>query len=419
MTFLWLLVVFLRAEAFSTYKLPFFGAKKVTGNASTSSHDPPKLKSLVNENTESSHVISNRFIDSPENYERDVTTVLKRIHTEEEDMTIPAVYRSRRLSFTNVWTLEEWKMHTSRRRYLSSVNPFQISRLMRRIFPQLTIITMWTAAVVSLGRRSPLFSQIHVPFSYLSVISGFVAALQTLRSNDSLRRLGIGREAMGNAILLTRDSAQLFARYILPKDQQLGLMAARHLSLFCWLLKAHLREVPEEEVMRTMLPVPSDRVYIESQRKKPVALLARLRQIISDTEQRQLISTAEQVRLEENIKGLEHVIMTTERLRSAPIPPVYSSNAAGLMLLYLLFLPLVFIETNLSSIVTMFMTASVGYAMLGLDEVSHMLEQPFRLMPLFQLSKISMLDVSDAFMCLPPPLSSRNQVIIPKRPTYW
>lgn len=413
-----LLTLFASANAFSMIWRPALGLEKSgtksslrvdsENSSAASSHSTALVKS------------SGRSIDSPENYERDVTTVLKDIHIEEEDTTIPAVYRSRRLSFTNVWGLEEWRLHTSRWRYVQSVNPFQVSRLMRRIFPQLSIIVMWTAVVVPLGRRSPFLSKISIPFSYLSLISGFVAALQTLRSNDSLRRLGEGRVALGNAILLTRDSAQLFARYIYPKDQDLGLMAARHLSLFCWLLKAHLRDRPEDDVLKTMLPCPSDRQYIASQRKKPVALLVRLGQIISMAEQRKLISTAEQVRLEDNLKGLEHVIMTTERLRQAPIPPVYSSNAAGLMLLYLLFLPLVYIETNLPSIVTMFMTTSIGFAMLGLDEVSHMMEQPFRLSPLYQLSKISMLDVSDAFMCLPPPLSKRNEApMVTKRPTYW
>lgn len=42
--------------------------------------------------------------------------------------------------------------------------------------------------------------------------------------------------------------------------------------------------------------------------------------------------------------------------------------------------------------------------MLGLDEISHLLEEPFRLMPLYHLSKNSMKDVADAFVCMPPPL---------------
>lgn len=410
-----LFTLFVSAHAFSPWK-PELGLQKSSTKSVANSEENSAASSVALVRHQHNY---NSVNDSPESYERDVTTVLKDIHSEEEDTTIPAVYRSKRLSFTNVWTLEEWRLHTSRMRYLVALNPFQLSRLLRRIFPQLTVITLWTAIVVPLGRRSLMLSKLSIPFSYLSLISGVVAALQTLRTNDSLRRLGEGRIALGDAMHLTRDSAHVFARYIYPKDQALGLMAARHLSLFCWLLKAHLRDQPEDKVLQTMLPCTSDRQYIDSQRNKPVAILSRLGQIVSVAGQSNLISTAEQVRLEDNIKGLEHAIGTADRLRQAPIPPVYSSNAAGLMLLYLFFLPLVYIETNLPCIATMFMTASVGYTMLGLDEVSHMMEQPFRLSPLYQLSKISMLDVSDAFMLLPPQLAKRNQPYTPRRPTYW
>jgi predicted membrane chloride channel (bestrophin family) len=57
------------------------------------------------------------------------------------------------------------------------------------------------------------------------------------------------------------------------------------------------------------------------------------------------------------------------------------------MLLYLLCLLLASIGIELSQAVTLFMTTLVGCAMLRLNEVSQRLEQPFRLMPLYQLSK--------------------------------
>lgn len=56
---------------------------------------------------------------------------------------------------------------------------------------------------------------------------------------------------------------------------------------------------------------------------------------------------------------------------------------------------------NLGTILT---TTVVGYAMLGLDEISFLLEEPFRLMPLYHLSKNSMKDCADAFVNMPPPL---------------
>ena len=58
--------------------------------------------------------------------------------------------------------------------------------------------------------------------------------------------------------------------------------------------------------------------------------------------------------------------------------------------------------------------------MLGLDEMSHMFEQPYRFMPLYQLAKVSMLDAADA-LCWQPEssLSSSSSTTTPKQPLYW
>lgn len=62
--------------------------------------------------------------------------------------------------------------------------------------------------------------------------------------------------------------------------------------------------------------------------------------------------------------------------------------------------------------------------MLGLDEMSHMFEQPYRFMPLYQLAKVSMLDVADALCWQPSPESSsinntQRNASPPKPPLYW
>ena len=70
--------------------------------------------------------------------------------------------------------------------------------------------------------------------------------------------------------------------------------------------------------------------------------------------------------------------------------------------------------------------------MLGLDEMSHMFEQPFKYMPLFHLAKVSMLDVADAFCLRPPALdwnpneadrvdnkTNNNPSWAFRRPVYW
>ena len=90
--------------------------------------------------------------------------------------------------------------------------------------PQLSVLMVWS--LISIRIQSTfLFARISVPLASLSLVSTFVAALLTLRSNQGLARLALGREAMGRSVLLTRDTAMLFATYIYPKDEILGLKA--------------------------------------------------------------------------------------------------------------------------------------------------------------------------------------------------
>lgn len=137
------------------------------------------------------------------------------------------------------------------------------------------------------------------------------------------------------------------------------------------------------------------------------------------------IGTTEHRLIEQNLSGLDDVIMTAEKMRATPIPPVYSAHATRLMMFYLACLPLALLGLNLSNIASVLYTIVAGFAMLGLDEISHIFEQPFRKMPLYQLAKVSMLDVADAFTCRPPPLSADDEdesiqdMEEPPEPTYW
>ena len=52
--------------------------------------------------------------DTLELYERDVAKVLKDLRGAEFDSFIPATFRNRRSSITNLWSLEMWDKHCSR-----------------------------------------------------------------------------------------------------------------------------------------------------------------------------------------------------------------------------------------------------------------------------------------------------------------
>eukprot|EP00978_Attheya_sp_CCMP212_P049505 scaffold673671_cov51-Attheya_sp.AAC.2 len=274
-----------------------------------------------------------------------------------------------------------------------------------------------------------------MPLTSLSLVSTFVGLLLTSRSNQGINRLSDGRFAWGRCVRLSRDTANLFVTYVYPKDKELGLLSgkkaisikiqllrlnsaniiyfpsvlnkARLLSTFGFLMKAHLRGKDANDIVSTMLPQKIDAGYILSQRKKPVAVVFRLRQIVANMAERGLLAVPQHQALENNLHELNHVYGMCERLRGSSIPPVYTSHTSRLLLFYLFFLPIALIGTQLNRVMTVLVSGAVGFAMLGFDEITFILENPFALMPLYQQSKNIMLDVADAFTCQPPHLKSQ------------
>ena len=342
---------------------------------------------------------------------------------------------------TKVWDLDMWTEHTSRRRYMRHILTIPTSRLTKRIWPQLTFSILWSI-IYCKALSKVMANGVFLPLTTLSLVSTFVAFLLTLRCNQGLSRLAEGRELWGRALIVTRDTSQLLATYAYRKDKNLSLLAVRYLSLFPWLLKDQLRDSNDEEIINTMIHPGADRKYLLSQRKKPVAIIIRLRQIVAHLESKKILPFSAHLQLERNLSEMNYVVGMCERLKGSPIPPAYTSHASRLMMFYLISLPVALHGTHLGNAVSSsstfrtllaimhppvtIVTAAVSYAMLGLDEISHVLELPFRLMPMHQISRNIMLDAVDALRCQPqclkPPMvakSSYSQKESYDPPIYW
>ena len=162
--------------------------------------------------------------DTLEKYSQDIAKVLKELRGQDNDPLIPAFFRHRKSSYTNIWNLEMWERHTSRWRYLRCILSMPNSRLSRRILPQLTVLFLWSCWGIRYASKV-----VEIPMTPLSLMSTFVAFLLTLRSNQGLSRLTDGRLTWGQAVLHTRDLAHLVSTYVYPKDKKLGLLMGRSL----------------------------------------------------------------------------------------------------------------------------------------------------------------------------------------------
>ena len=271
---------------------------------------------------------------------------------------------------------------------------------------------LWTVlAVRIIDTQTTFLSKISFPMTSLSLVSGFVASLLALRSNQGLSRLMEARMVFGKVVLYTRDMASICANFIYPHHPHVALHLARHLCLFSWLLKNFVRgkkvSGTDEDLVRCLLPDPTDADYVLRQRKMPVAVVMRLRQALAylGHAPRHSLSTAEEMAMDHTLQALDQCIMLSERLVASPIPPLFTTHAGRLLVFYLFVLPVaLYTSGNLTAAGTFVTVLAVGYAMLGLDEISHLMEQPFKLNPLYHLCKNSMRDVADA-LCVPmPPL---------------
>ena len=350
--------------------------------------------------------------DSVECFASDVATVLKNLRNQDRDPTLPKLFRDAPApTFCHTWSLKDWEHHTSRWRYLRVLLSFPRSRLLRRTLPQVSVFAAWSLLVCFLSSRDVAFlKRLSLPLTPLSLISTFVAALLTLRSNQGLERLNSGRLAFGKVVLYTRDIASLIVSHVYPKNHRLGLKLLRHVALYGWLLRGFLRGMDhlDQDLIRTMLE-PVDADYVLQQRKAPMAVVMRLRQTFQYMSDRNQLDMAAWIALDHATAELNECLMSTERIRASPIPPLYTSHAGRLLLFYLFFLPLALSGSGmLNGLGTVCTTPAVAYAMLGLDEISFLLEQPFQLMPLFQLCKNAMRDVADTLVIPQPPLMGES-----------
>ena len=139
-------------------------------------------------------------IDNEDNIERfadDVAKVLKDLRSHPVDPSLPPTFRNLKSSFSNIWSLDRWDRHISRLRYFRCMASMPTSSLMRRIFPQLVVLLLWSCWGVRYAAK------IDIGLTPLSLMSTFVAFLLTLRSNQGLSRLIEGRMAWGRAVLFT------------------------------------------------------------------------------------------------------------------------------------------------------------------------------------------------------------------------
>ena len=92
------------------------------------------------------------------------------------------------------------------------------------------------------------------------------------------------------------------------------------------------------------------------------------------------------------LKDLVSVASSCERIFTSPIPPTMSRHGVRPMTLWMLALPAV-LAFSVPGWLNVLWTAAIAYVYLGIDELGVQVEQPFRVIPLWQLCQLVQEDI--------------------------
>lgn len=301
-------------------------------------------------------------------------------------------------SFRRLFTHETWRRYTGGPtiwRWFKAITLWRHSSVLQAVAPCSALICAWAFLVPRLV--PPRFASQAIAMQLpLSLQGAAIGLLLVFRTNNAYRRLETARSEWGNLIHICREIATKCSATL---DWSVTCDVCRYLCVFAWTLRDKLRDADKrDDIIKKLLP--SDEFeWLKVQRSRPLAVLSQLRRLIYRECEAGRLSQQMQYILDIDIKELNGVHSSCERLFTSPIPPNMARHGMRSLTLWLCALPVVLVgQLPPLSIATWAITTS--YIYIGIDELGAQVEQPFRTMPLWQLCHLCQLNVEEA-LCSP------------------
>ena len=322
---------------------------------------------------------------------------------------------SREPSFRRLFTHDTWRRYygrTAKARWLRTLSMWRFSMIMRTIMPCVFAVFMWAFAIAALlpilvptvvARAASMW----IP---LSLQGSAIGLLLVFRTNNAYLRLAEAREQWGKLLMLVRSVA---TKVSVATEYDVTCEACRYLCAFTWTLRDKLRDGEVREDILSLLLGKEEAGWISTQRSRPLAILGRLRRLIYSEYAAGKLDSQVYYFLETDIKELDMVVESCERLFSSPIPPNMARHGMRSLTLWILALPIV-LTASMAPLLVALWTAITSYIYLGVDELGAQVEQPFAMMPLWQLCHLAQLNVEEALSTPDLPLRlNRQSMAIP------
>ncbi|MFD2739917.1 bestrophin family protein [Sulfitobacter aestuarii] len=278
-----------------------------------------------------------------------------------------------------------------------------------RILGKIGAVALLTALVLLVDAEVTLLP--HVSMAALSVFGVALSLFLGFRNNAAYERWWEARKLWGGIIADIRSLGQQMAAFSENREDCRRML---HLAVaFAHLHRGHLRGADTRaDAARFIDPEEAERI---AARLNPAdAVLHRMAALVGEMARAGRIDAYARVALSDRLGQLALTQAGCERVRSTPLPFVYSLLVRRTTYLYCFLLPFALIETT-GWFAPLF-TAVVAYVFFGLQAVTNELEHPFANvqngLPLDAMCRIIEVSVAEALGETPPPLMQpRNHLL--------
>ena len=137
----------------------------------------------------------------------------------------------------------------------------------------------------------------------------------------------------------------------------------------------------DSDVINVIYDDSEEATFVANQRIRPLHLLSDMRRELHDQYTEGNLPDHIHRQLAEDMRELDRIVGSCERLFSSPLPPTMSRHVVRCLQLWLLGFPFVLAGT-MAPITTSIWVFATAYAFVGIDEVGVQVEQPFDILPM-------------------------------------
>jgi len=242
-------------------------------------------------------------------------------------------------------------------------------------FPGMTLSVLTMGAIVAflvfLHEQFGVLS-VKIPSSFHTVLGLVTGLLLVFRTNTAYDRWWEGRKQLGTLLNTCRCLILKYDAFLeenLPEKRILQQL----IIAFAWSMKQHLRDADYLESGRFLPKIYENDFHLSNH--KPMYVLDMHMKVLNKLRKEQTLLGEHLIVLEKEIAALVSVLGACERIRNTPIPMGYGLHLKRILLLYIITLPIGFIEDLSWGAVPIIMI--VFYTMVGIELIGEEIEDPF------------------------------------------